>query len=97
MNTIFRPFRCLNSDLKTPAWSKVDKLVQGQVYQQGNINDFIKMTKWDGGIVLYFGDHVFTDLAVSMHSSVSFVGQAFTDCQESPVSWVESLKSEVFL
>ena len=60
-----RPFRCLNSDLKTPAWSKVDKLIPGQVYQQGNIKDFIKMTGWGGGSVLYFGDHVFTDLAVS--------------------------------
>jgi hypothetical protein len=44
----------------------VVKLVLGQVYQQGNISDFIKMTGWGGGSVLYFGDHVFTDLAVSL-------------------------------
>ena len=55
----------MNSDLKTRTWSKVDKLIPGHVYQQGNINDFIKMTKWGRGSVLYFGDHVFTDLAVS--------------------------------
>ena len=67
-----RPFRCLNSDLKTPAWSKVVKLVPGQVYQHGNISDFIKMTGWGGGSVLYFGDHVFTDLAVSLTFSTLY-------------------------
>ena len=49
----------------------VDKFVPGQVYQQGNISDFIKMTGWEGSSVLYFGDHVFTDLAVSfLHRAI---------------------------
>ena len=73
MLSLPRPFRCLNSDLKTPAWSKVVKLVPGQVYQQGNISDFIKMTGWGGRSVLYFGDHVFTDLAVSLTISVYYL------------------------
>ena len=35
-----------------------------QVYQEGNLNDFIALTGYHGNSVLYFGDHVFTDLAV---------------------------------
>ena len=60
----FRPFRSLNSASMTPTWWRVTKLEPGQVYEQGNINDFIHMTGWKGSSVLYFGDHVFSDLAV---------------------------------
>lgn len=58
-----RPFRLLNSDAMTASWSRVTELVPGKVYQQGNVNDFIGMTGWKGSQVLYFGDHVFSDLA----------------------------------
>lgn len=61
-----RPFRLLNSDAMTASWSRVTELVPGKVYQQGNVNDFIGMTGWKGSQVLYFGDHVFSDLAVSL-------------------------------
>jgi len=54
----------------TPTWWRVNQLEPGQVYQQGNINDFIHMTGWSGARVLYFGDHVFSDLAVSNLCSV---------------------------
>ena len=59
-----RPFRCLNSASMTPTWWRVTQLEPGEVYEQGNINDFIHMTGWKGSRVLYFGDHVFSDLAV---------------------------------
>ena len=32
---------------------------------QGNIEQFIKFTGWYGPNVLYFGDHVYSDLRVS--------------------------------
>lgn len=60
-----RPFRCLNSDSMTPTWTKVTELAQGKVYLQGNVKDLMQMMKWEGKGVLYFGDHVFSDLAVS--------------------------------
>lgn len=48
-----------------PSWKPVSCLERGQIYIQGNVRDFIRMTGWEGGRVLYFGDHVFSDLAVS--------------------------------
>lgn len=61
------PFRCLNSDSMTPTWQRVNQLEPGQVYQQGNMAGLISMTGWKGAQVLYFGDHVFGDLAVRSH------------------------------
>lgn len=60
-----RPFRCLNSVSMTPTWTKVTELIPGMVYQQGNVKDLIEMMNWQTKGVLYFGDHVFSDLAVS--------------------------------
>ena len=39
---------------------------------QGNFHDFQHMTSWYGSKVLYFGDHVYTDLAVSMPPSLTY-------------------------
>ena len=59
-----RPFRSLNSASMTPTWWRVTQLNPGEVYEQGNVNDFIHMMGWKGSRVLYIGDHVFSDLAV---------------------------------
>uniref|UniRef100_A0A8D0H4M8 5'-nucleotidase domain containing 2 n=1 Tax=Sphenodon punctatus TaxID=8508 RepID=A0A8D0H4M8_SPHPU len=58
-----RPFRRLdsNGDLQ---WDKINKLEKGQVYKQGNLFDFLRLTGWRGSKVLYFGDHLYSDLAV---------------------------------
>ena len=45
-------------------WKPVSGLERGQIYIQGNVGDFMTMTGWTGYRVLYFGDHVFSDLAV---------------------------------
>lgn len=57
-----RPFRCLDTRLYRPTWQKVSALCKGQVYMEGNIEQFIKFTGWYGPNVLYFGDHVYSDL-----------------------------------
>lgn len=31
---------------------------------QGNLFDFLRLTEWRGPRVLYFGDHLYSDLAV---------------------------------
>ncbi len=48
----------------TPTWTKVTQMEPGKVYQQGNVKDLMKMMQWQRKGVLYFGDHVFSDLAV---------------------------------
>ncbi|XP_058940914.2 5'-nucleotidase domain-containing protein 3 [Pocillopora verrucosa] len=57
-----RPFRCVDTRLYRPMWQKVSALCKGQVYIEGNIEQFIKFTGWYGPNVLYFGDHVYSDL-----------------------------------
>ncbi|KAI8094409.1 HAD-superfamily hydrolase [Thamnidium elegans] len=54
-----RPFRRANE----PTWDRVGKFEPGQVYQGGNMKDFSRLTGWSGQNILYFGDHVFSDLA----------------------------------
>ncbi|KAI8384966.1 HAD-superfamily hydrolase [Radiomyces spectabilis] len=53
-----RPFR----RTREPTWSTVDKFEPGEVYQGGNMTDFSLLTGWSGQKVLYFGDHIFSDL-----------------------------------
>ncbi|XP_063288740.1 5'-nucleotidase domain-containing protein 2-like [Pelobates fuscus] len=61
-NDSIKPFRRLdgNGDLK---WDRITKLEKGQVYKQGNLVDFLRLTGWRGSKVLYFGDHLYSDLA----------------------------------
>uniref|UniRef100_A0A8C5G4N3 5'-nucleotidase domain containing 2 n=1 Tax=Gouania willdenowi TaxID=441366 RepID=A0A8C5G4N3_GOUWI len=56
------PFRRLddNGDLR---WEKIKSLDKGQIYKQGNLFDFLRLTGWRGSKVLYFGDHLYSDLA----------------------------------
>lgn len=35
---------------------------------QGNLFEFLRLTGWRGSKVLYFGDHLYSDLAVSVKS-----------------------------
>ena len=73
----------------TPTWERVNGLERGGVYQQGNVNDFIKMTGWGGGHVLYIGDHVFSDLAVSFKTSIVFLVFMNTHTGADPPTWLE--------
>ncbi|XP_077139775.1 5'-nucleotidase domain-containing protein 2-like [Ranitomeya variabilis] len=61
-NDCIKPFRRVdgNGDLK---WDRITKLEKGQVYKQGNLFDFLRLTGWRGSKVLYFGDHLYSDLA----------------------------------
>ncbi|XP_052217507.1 5'-nucleotidase domain-containing protein 3-like isoform X2 [Dreissena polymorpha] len=57
-----RPFR-LYDPLELRTFERVKILEKGKVYQQGNFKDFRHMTGYYGPKVLYFGDHVYSDLA----------------------------------
>uniref|UniRef100_A0AAY4DEJ2 5'-nucleotidase domain-containing protein 2 n=1 Tax=Denticeps clupeoides TaxID=299321 RepID=A0AAY4DEJ2_9TELE len=61
-NDCVKPFRRLdsNGDLQ---WDKIKSLDKGQIYKQGNLFDFLRLTGWRGSKVLYFGDHLYSDLA----------------------------------
>ncbi len=43
-------------------------------FLQGNVEQFMKFTGWYGPKVLYFGDHVYSDLMVSLqHNTMTFL------------------------
>jgi len=58
--TSFREFIPEQNSLKM---SKIDKLEKGKIYTGGAIKEFQNLTQWVGDRVLYFGDHVYADLA----------------------------------
>ncbi|XP_022043136.2 5'-nucleotidase domain-containing protein 2 [Acanthochromis polyacanthus] len=57
-----KPFRRLD-DNGALRWEKITSLEKGQIYKQGNLFDFLRLTHWRGSKVLYFGDHLYSDLA----------------------------------
>ncbi|EHH26653.1 hypothetical protein EGK_16677 [Macaca mulatta] len=44
-------------------WDRITRLEKGKIYRQGNLFDFLRLTEWRGPRVLYFGDHLYSDLA----------------------------------
>uniref|UniRef100_A0A8C6RE50 5'-nucleotidase domain containing 2 n=1 Tax=Nannospalax galili TaxID=1026970 RepID=A0A8C6RE50_NANGA len=43
-------------------WDSITRLEKGKIYPQGNLFDFLRLTEWRGPRVLYFGDHLYSDL-----------------------------------
>ncbi|OVA06916.1 HAD-superfamily hydrolase [Macleaya cordata] len=56
------PFRCYDIEKDTLAFSKVDAFLPNQIYYHGCLKSFLQITKWNGPEVIYFGDHLFSDL-----------------------------------
>ncbi|KAL6539653.1 hypothetical protein OROHE_011424 [Orobanche hederae] len=56
------PFRCYDVEKDTLAYSKVDTFLPTKIYYQGCLKTFLQITRWKGPEVIYFGDHLFSDL-----------------------------------
>ncbi|OMO54548.1 HAD-superfamily hydrolase, subfamily IG, 5'-nucleotidase [Corchorus olitorius] len=56
------PFRCYDTEKDTLAFTKVDKFLPNKIYYHGCLKSFLQITKWNGPEVMYFGDHLFSDL-----------------------------------
>ncbi|MGH0115674.1 UNVERIFIED_CONTAM: hypothetical protein FKN15_037997 [Acipenser sinensis] len=57
-----KPFRRVNHK-GVLLWDRIHQLEKGQIYKQGNLYEFLRLTGWRGSKVLYFGDHIYSDLA----------------------------------
>ncbi|CAG08707.1 unnamed protein product, partial [Tetraodon nigroviridis] len=57
-----KPFRRV-TDKGALLWDRIHRLEKGKIYQQGNLYEFLRLTGWRGSKVLYFGDHIYSDLA----------------------------------
>lgn len=58
----FRPFRLINPVTGHYHWDQVQGFQKHGVYAEGNINLFTQFTGYEGPSVIYFGDHVYSDL-----------------------------------
>ncbi|KAK4257606.1 hypothetical protein QN277_007170 [Acacia crassicarpa] len=56
------PFRCYDPVNDTLTFTKVDTFLPNSVYYNGCLKYFLQITKWRGPEVIYFGDHLFSDL-----------------------------------
>lgn len=56
------PFRCYDDEKDRLAFSKVDRFLPNKIYYHGCLKAFLQITKWKGPEVIYFGDHLFSDL-----------------------------------
>ena len=64
-----RPFREIDIQSGGIKWSKSHRLLPGKVYSGGGVKALQKMTGWQEGGVLYFGDSLWADLVRAAHSS----------------------------
>ncbi|WCJ28093.1 HAD-superfamily hydrolase subfamily IG 5'-nucleotidase [Euphorbia peplus] len=55
-------FRCYDTDKDTLTFTKVDSFLPDKTYYHGCLKSFLEITKWKGPEVMYFGDHLFSDL-----------------------------------
>ncbi|KAE9464283.1 hypothetical protein C3L33_03811, partial [Rhododendron williamsianum] len=58
----FSEMSCYDIEKDTLAFSKVDTFLPNKVYYHGCLKSFLQITKWIGPEVIYFGDHLFSDL-----------------------------------
>uniref|UniRef100_A0A672SG51 5'-nucleotidase domain containing 3 n=1 Tax=Sinocyclocheilus grahami TaxID=75366 RepID=A0A672SG51_SINGR len=61
-DVVIVPFRRV-TDKGVLLWDRIHHLEKGQIYKQGNLYEFLRLTGWRGSKVLYFGDHIYSDLA----------------------------------
>ncbi|KAJ1742334.1 hypothetical protein LPJ55_002684 [Coemansia sp. RSA 990] len=60
-----RPFRLVPTDTQESRhqpWAHVDHFEDGQVYSGGNLMTFTNITGYSDRNVMYFGDHIYSDL-----------------------------------
>ncbi|CAL5436302.1 unnamed protein product [Camellia sinensis] len=55
-------FRCYDEEKDTLAFSKVDSFLPDRVYYHGCLKFFLQITKRNGPELIYFGDHLYSDL-----------------------------------
>ncbi|KAH9314644.1 hypothetical protein KI387_023271, partial [Taxus chinensis] len=54
--------RCYDKEKDILTFSKVDAFEPYKIYYHGCLKSFLEITKWKGNEVMYFGDHLFSDL-----------------------------------
>lgn len=60
---IFFSDRIYDEKTNSHTWDRVSKLEKGVIYYEGTSKILQDLTGWKGHQILYFGDHLYSDLA----------------------------------
>lgn len=58
-----KTFRKFNVATNSKSWEHVSSFNKNEIYYEGNLYDMLQFTGWTRDQVLYFGDHIYGDLA----------------------------------
>lgn len=58
-----KQFRQFNVHTNSKSWEKVSSFIKNDIYYEGNLYEMLQKTGWIRNQVLYFGDHIYGDLA----------------------------------
>lgn len=75
---VYRPFTCHIMQYNTHIF----------LLLQGNLYEFLKLTGWRGSKVLYFGDHIYSDLAVRNLFPIFLLGTVLGPLIEEFISYL---------
>ncbi|KAI3748170.1 hypothetical protein L6452_11084 [Arctium lappa] len=63
---------CYDVEKDNLAFFKVDEFLPNKIYYHGCLKIFLQITKWNGPEVIYFGDHLFSDLRVPLKAGWAY-------------------------
>jgi HAD superfamily 5'-nucleotidase-like hydrolase len=58
-----KPFRQFNIKTNSKSWERVKTFKKSNIYYEGNLFEMLEHTGWIHNQILYFGDHIYGDLA----------------------------------
>ena len=94
--TTARPFKTvvhgsISSEM-TISWDRITEFKKGEVYCEGCLDELMKLSKWDGTEVLYFGDQIYADLSDLSYSHGWRTGAVIPELEEE----IDIMNSKVF-
>jgi len=99
--SLARPFKTVTHG--GVSWDRITEFKKGEVYCEGCLDELMKLSKWDGTEVLYFGDQIYADLSDLSYSHGWRTGAIIPELEEEidimnskyfgeTVIWVQTLE-----
>ena len=94
--TMVRPFKTvvqggISSEMMV-SWDRVTEFKKGIVYCEGCLDELMKLSKWQGTEVLYFGDQIYADLSELAYAHGWRTGAVIPELEEE----IDIMNSKMF-
>ena len=88
--TLARPFKTVVQNVQYGgissetiiSWDRITEFKKKEVYYEGCLDELMKLSKWDGTEVLYFGDQIYADLSDLSYSHGWRTGAIIPELEE---------------